>query len=280
MPDFVKNKFFMIMVVILIVVTVVPLVMNAVGAGSYVKSAVNVIISPVQKLFNYASDAVSGFTDYFTEFDRIVDENKLLRDELNSLKDQVASAEETEKMNDWLYKYLELKREHPEFKFSEADVTGREAGNYMTVFTLDKGTSQGIEVGMPAVTNYGVVGYVTEVGLNWSKVVTLLESGTAIGAFVERTDEIGVVEGSFELSKQGLCKMIYLPSDSTVAEGDRIFTSGYGSVYPRGLLIGYVERTELDANNQTIIAYIRPAEAMTDITKLMIITNYEVTLDE
>lgn len=106
MPDFVKNKFFMIMVVILIVVTVVPLVMNAVGAGSYVKSAVNVIISPVQKLFNYASDAVSGFTDYFTEFDRIVDENKLLRDELNSLKDQVASAEETEKMNDWLYKYL------------------------------------------------------------------------------------------------------------------------------------------------------------------------------
>ena len=280
MPDFIKNKFFMIMVVILIVVTVVPLVMNAVGAGAYVKDAVNVIVSPIQKLFNYGADAVSGFVDYFTEFDRIVEENNVLRSELDALSERVADAKKTEEMNEWLYKYLELKREHPEFKFSEADVTGRESGNYMTVFTLDKGTTHGIAEGMPAVTNYGVVGYVTEVGLNWSKVVTLLESGTAVGAYVESTDEVGVVEGTFALSKEGLCRMVYLSADTAVAPGDRVFTSGYGSVYPRGLLIGYVERTEPDPNNQTMIAYIRPAEKMEDISRLMIITDYEVVIDE
>ena len=62
--------------------------------------------------------------------------------------------------------------------------------------------------------------------------------------------------------------------------GDRILTSGYGSVYPRDLLIGYVESVEADPNMQTLVAYIRPSEELKDIKKLMIITDYEVTPDE
>ena len=74
--------------------------------------------------------------------------------------------------------------------------------------------------------------------------------------------------------------MLYLSADSDVKEGDRILTSGYGSVYPRGLLIGYVEKTEPDPNTQSVVAYIRPSEQMQDITKLMVITDYEVLPDE
>lgn len=268
------------MAVILIIVTIMPLVLGAMGAGSYVKRTINVLVSPFQKLFNYAADAVSGFADYFTEFDRIVAENNALREELSNLKGSVIDATQTKKMNEWLYKYLELKREHPEFTFAEANVTGRESGNYMTVFTLDKGTAHDVETGDPVVTDYGVVGYITECGINWSKAVTLLESGTAVGAYIESTDEVGVVEGDFALSKNGLCKMLYLPAETKATVGDRVFTSGYGSVYPRGLLIGYIESTEPDPANQTIIAYLKPAEEMKDITRLMIITDSGVTLDE
>lgn len=280
MPRFVKTKFFMVLVILMIVFTVVPSVMSAVGAGGYVRNAVNVILSPFRSLFSYASDAVSGFTSYFTEFDNIVDENNRLREELASLKERLSNAEEVEKMNDWLYRYLELRREHPDYKYVDCKVTGSESGNYMTVFILDRGTSSGITKGMCAVTDYGVVGYVKEVGTTWCKVVTLLESGTSVGAYIQRTDEIGIVEGDFALASEGLCKMMYISADSDVKEGDRILTSGYGSVYPRGLLIGYVERTEPDPNTQTIIAYIRPSEQLKDITKLMVITDYEVIADE
>lgn len=280
MRDFLKTKTFFVLLVLMIIFTVVPSVMSAVGAGGYVRNAVNVIVSPVQKLFNYATDAISGFTSYFTEFDRIVEENEALRSELDSLKDKISNAEETEQMNEWLYKYLELKREHIDFEFANANVTGRESGNYMTVFTLDKGTASGVRNGMPAVTEYGVVGYVSEVGLDWCKVVTLLESDSAAGVYIERTDETGIVEGDFVLASEGLCKMLYISADSTVQAGDRILTSGYGSVYPRGLLVGYVEKVEPDANTQTLVAYIRPAEPMTDIRELMIITEYEVVADE
>lgn len=280
MSGFVKNKFFMIMVVLMLFFTIVPSVLTATGSGNYVKNALNVAVSPLQKLFNYATDAMEGFTSYFTEFDKIIDENNSLKEENRQLKEQIADVEKTEQMNEWLYSYLELKREHMDFTYTSASVIGREAGNYMTVFTLDKGTLHGISAGMPAVTDYGVVGYVSDVGTDWCKVVTLLESGSAVGAYIERTEETGVVKGDFALSSEGLCLMYYIGADSTVTEGDRIFTSGYGSVYPRGLLIGYVEKTEPDPNTQTLTAYIRPSEQMTDITKLMIITSDGVTQDE
>lgn len=270
----------MILVILMLFFTIVPSVLFAVGAGDYVKNAVNTALSPIQKLFNYTADAMSGFAAYFTEFDRIAEENNTLREENRILKEKIADVEKTEQMNEWLYRYLELKREHMDFTYAAANIIGREAGNYMTVFTLDRGTYHGISKGMPAVTDYGVVGYVSDVGSDWCKVVTLLESGTAVGAYIERTEETGVVEGDFELSSEGLCRMLYISADSTVTEGDRIFTSGYGSVYPRGLLIGYVESTEPDPNTQTIVAYIRPAEEMKNITKLMIITSSEVKEDE
>ena len=280
MPHFVKNKFFMALVVLTIVFTVVPSVMSAVGAGSYVRNAVNVVLSPVKSLFSYASDAVSGFVSYFTEFDEIVEENKELREELSAAKKRISDAEEVEKMNEWLYRYLELRREHTDYKYVDCKVTGSESGNYMTVFVLDKGTSSGIACNMCVVTDYGVVGYVKEVGSNWCKAVTLLESGTSVGAYIQRTDETGVVEGDFNLASEGLCKMLYLSAESDVKAGDRVLTSGYGSGYPRGLLIGYAERTEPDPNTQTIVAYVRPSEQMKDITKLMVITDYEVLPDE
>ncbi|MBQ7669630.1 MAG: rod shape-determining protein MreC [Clostridia bacterium] len=280
MPRFVKTKFFLVLVILMIVFTVVPSVMSMVGAGGYVRNAVNVILTPVRSLFSYASDAFSGFASYFTKFDEIVDENNRLRDELSSLKDRLSNAEEIEKMNEWLYGYLELKREREDFKYVDCKVTGSESGNYMTVFILDRGSTSGIKKDMCAITEYGVVGYVKEVGATWCKVVTLLESKTAIGAYIQRTDEIGVVEGDFNLASSGLCKMLYISSESDVKPGDRILTSGYGSVYPRGLLIGYVESVEADPNMQTLVAYIRPSEELKDIKKLMIITDYEVTPDE
>ncbi len=280
MPRFFKTKFFMVLVVLMIVFTVVPSVMSAVGAGGYVRNAVNVILTPVRSVFSWASDAVSGFTSYFTEFDNVVDENNRLREELAALKERLSSAEETEKMNEWLYRYLELRREHSDYKYVDCKVTGSESGNYMTVFILDRGTSSGIRKDMCAVTDYGVVGYVKEVGATWCKVVTLLESKTSVGAYIQRTDEIGVVEGDFTLASEGLCKMLYLSADSDVKEGDRVLTSGYGSVYPRGFLIGYVESVEPDPNTQTLVALVRPSEELKDIKKLMVITDYEVVADE
>mgnify|MGYP002570288438 FL=1 len=275
MRRFLGSKFFIVVVLIAIVLTVVPTVLSAMGLRSVVKDAALSLLSPIQHLCTYATDAVEGFTSYFTEFDRVVEENNALREKILELENQIDSALETEQMNEWLYDYLELKREHADFQLESANVTGRESGNYMTVFTLDKGTAHGVEKNMPIISKNAIVGYITEAGSNWSKAVTILESGQAIGAYVERSGAVGVVEGDFSLASQGLCKLSYLGADADVEVGDRILSSGYGSVYPRSLVIGHVTEIEKDPYSQSITVYIQPAASLSDEDRFMIITEYD-----
>ena len=275
MKNFFRSKFFAVLVVIALVLTIVPSVFYAMGVGNYAHELINKALIPLQKGFSFITDGIDGYVSYFTEFDRIVEENNQLRERIDELEDQIYSAREIEGMNQWLYDYLELKREHTDYIFEAANVTGRESGNYMKVFTLDRGKNHGVEVDMPVVTSDGIVGYIVEAGNDWSKAVTILDSTASIGAYIERTGELCVVQGDYTLANEGLCKLNYLTEESDIQEGDRILSSGYGSVYPRGHIIGYVEKIETDENSRTKVAYITPAADLSDISKLMIITDYE-----
>ncbi len=275
MRDFFRSRFFTILVIIMMIAVIVPSVFGVMGLGGVLQNGINTVLTPVQKLFTYFTDAVEGFTDYFTEFDRIVDENDKLRELNGELQDKISAAEETEQMNLWLFDFLELKREHTDYKFQPATVTGRESGSYKTVYVLDKGTAQGVEVNMPVISPDGIIGHIVEAGTDWSKALTVLESGVSIGAYVERSGEIGVVSGNYDLAKEGLCEMKYLSADADIQVGDRIISSGYGSVYPRGLVIGFVESVEKNDASRAIDVTVRPAAELGDIPRLMVLTDYE-----
>ena len=276
MRDFLKSKFFAVLVIITLFATIVPSVLYAMGVGNYAHNMINQVLMPFQKGFDKITDSLDAYTSYFTEFDRIVEENNQLRDRINELEDQIYSAKEIEGMNEWLFDYLELKREHTDYVFEPANITSNGSGNYMTVFTLDRGKNHKVEVDMPVVTSEGIVGYIVEAGSDWSKAVTFLEASASIGAYVERTGELCVVEGDYSLSDEGICRLNYLTEESDIEVGDRILSSGYGSVYPRGLVIGHVSKIERNEHSRSIVAYITPAaDLTTDLAKLMIITDYE-----
>ncbi len=277
MRKFIESRFFIITLIVSLAFVIVPTTLTAMGLGNFVSSAVTTVVSPLQKLFAYMSDGISGFTDYFTEYDRLVEENAELRDMVQHMRDEIHSAEELEQMNEWLFGYLELKREHTDFTFEPATVIGTGSGNYKTVLTLDCGTNDGAKEGMALVTSKGIVGHIVEAGASWSKAVTFLESGSAVGAVIERTGETGLIEGDFGLASEGMCKMTYLSADSDVVEGDRVMTTGTGSVYPGGLVIGYVTKVETDSLTRTKIAYISAATDLADLknSRLMVITDFE-----
>ena len=128
---------------------------------------------------------------------------------------------------------------------------------------------------MPVVTEKGIVGYVTDVGLNWCMVSTIIETASSVGAYIPRSGATGIVSGDASLRRDGVCKITYLEADADIQVGDKVVSSGNGSVYPAELEIGEVIDVGVDEYSRTIVATVRPSVDFTDLQYMMIITGYE-----
>ncbi len=272
----IKSRFFIISLAVALLLSIVPGVLCAMGQGSYIRSAIVTVATPFRWAFTKVGEGLSGFSMYFRTLEELRDENEALRAELEGYKNLVYDAELIGEENEFLSEFLGIKEEHIDFLFEDATVVGRESTNYRTVYTLSKGTLHGIEVNMPIITEEGLVGHITEVGATWSKAVLITETATAVGGYIERSGVLGVVEGTYELRTEGMCRMVYIEPDSDIRVGDKVLSSGMGGVYPRGILIGRVTEVSLDENTRTMTALIEPSADLDSISKLMIITEYSI----
>ena len=256
---FYKTKPFIISLTVAIVLVIVPIVMSVMGLTAPLKNAAATIAVPFQWCADHLTSAARGFVAYFTEFDNLREENEQLRHELAEAKDQLHRAEYALEENAFLRDFLDLPEMESELSVMDARIIARSSGNANTVYTLNRGSLHGIDVNMPVITADGLVGTVSEVGLNWCRVTSILEINVSAGAYDERSGALGLAEGTYELRETGLCRLAYLEENADVAIGDRIVTSGYGSIYPQGLVIGTVTEIRSDHYTRTQVAIIEPA---------------------
>ena len=117
---------------------------------------------------------------------------------------------------------------------------------------------------------------VSEAGLNWAAVSTIINTDIEIGGIVNRTFSAGVLEGDFSLMSQGRLKMNYLPEGAQLVSGDEVLTSGRGDVYPSGLVVGQVEGVFTDPSGQTRYAVVRPAVDLEALIEVFVIKEFEI----
>ncbi len=278
MKEYFKSKFFYIIITVALFFTITPIVLSSMGVGFFVRDAIGAVLTPAQKLFNYATDGIDGFAAYFYKFDELVEENTRLREQVSELQTKLYDSAEIEYMYEWMSEFLEMKMAHNDFEFLEATVTGRESGNYSKVLTLDVGSGAGVSLGMPVITSEGIVGQISEVGYNWCKVTTIVEANSSVGAYIEKTGDAGICTGSFAMAADGMMELKYLPSDAEVEVGDRVLSTGYGSIYPRGLVVGYVSEVGLDNYSRAMKITVKSAAELGEVSNVMIITSWEQTV--
>jgi rod shape-determining protein MreC len=121
-----------------------------------------------------------------------------------------------------------------------------------------------------------MVGTITEVGTNWSTVLTLVDTDTSLGAQIFRTNDLGVIQGEFSLMEDQLLRMDYLPADSDLLSGDLVVTSGLGGYYPSGLVIGSVEEMQVDDSGASSYAIVVPAVDFDALTQVFIIKSFDI----
>lgn len=272
---FFRSRFFVVCLAVLLVLVLVPSVFAAMGRTDLLRSALVTISKPFSLAGSAVADAVNGFTDVFTDYDRLKEENAALRAELDELRRVEHDTEVVQNENEWLKGYLQFHNEHPDYLLTDARIIAREAGNYSTVLTLDRGTVHGVKAEMPVILEGGLFGYVSEAGLDWCRVVTVVETASSVGVYTARTGAVGVAEGTRD---GGNCRMTYIQADADIRVGDLVYTSGSGSMYPSGLLLGTIVSIEADEATRTLVAEIQPAvdfTALDRVERLVIICGYE-----
>jgi rod shape-determining protein MreC len=121
--------------------------------------------------------------------------------------------------------------------------------------------------------NEEVVGVVSEVGPNYAVVKSVLDPSLEISANIASSGYNGMVQGGYASGLSGLLRMRYLPSDAIIHNNDQVVTTG-STVYPRGLILGYVMDAGYEETGIAKYALLRPAADIGSLEQVFIVTAY------
>lgn len=277
-----KNFFSRSWLSILLIAVLLSLVMgicSALSAGriSPVSNLINILATPIQKGVSGIGNAIDNYFEKLSDYEKLEKEYKELKKKFSKTEEKLRAAEKAALENEQLRAALDMKARNLSYEFESAEIIARGDNNLSTTFTLDKGSLSGVAVNNCVVTDDGMVGYVSEVGINWCIVTTVIDTGMEASAIVSRTREVASAEGDYELMRDGKFKLSYLEKDTQIVRGDTIETSGFGGLFPKGILIGRVEEIKSEAHGITKYAIMSPVVDLSDIDHVLIIKSFTQT---
>ncbi len=213
-----------------------------------------------------AARRTSSFIKRLIPFASYRDEIKRLHSKIDAYSQEILRLKAIEADNSRLKGLLYFKKQVP-FWTVPAQVIGRDPSNWSNSVIIDKGRDQSIRPNMAVVSPRGIVGRVVEAGRNSAKVLLITDPNSKVGAILEKNREGGIVVGR----PGGACKMIYISLDSDMAIGDKVFTAGYGAIFPKGILIGEVAGCGKEPGRLYKYAIIRPSQDFSKLEEVLCI---------
>ncbi len=273
-----NNKFIIMILSLAVVVAVLFSVMSYFSTTSAaLPNIAGIIVSPFRSVTASVSEMVRDLTGYFTEFDSLKEENRQLKIKIAEMEEDIRQATFDREENAHLRKVAELREQRRDLHLESARVLVQDSSNWYSLLTINKGTSYDIAVGDCVVTEEGYfLGVVTETGLNWATVRTILDSESSIGALVFRSGGSALAQGDFSLMGQGRMALSYLGAEPDVVAGDLVVTSGLGGYFPSQIVIGYVEEIRTSDNGLAHYAVLKPEMSLEGLTEIYVVTSFDV----
>ena len=234
--------------------------------------AVLLVLSPFQQAVSWAGDQVSGLTRNIWDIVTVYEQNKMLRNEVGQLRVQNLEASEALAENERLRALIGYKQTMTQFDLVAARVIGRESATWSRMIVINRGRKDGVDADMAVVTEKGLVGHVVEAGWNTSKVQLILDPRSSVGTIVQRAESrvAGIVQG--DLDNPMMPQMVNIPKNADVVEGDVIVTSGFGGIYPKGIVVGLVSSLQNDSGGLLKVGLLEPAVDFQKLEDVMVIT--------
>lgn len=264
----IDNKRFKPLIITLVILIAASVLL--LGENSVIPSAVNAFTNG---LFSVTASATASADT--ASYDDLKTENEKLRQENAELREQLADYYDVKQENAKLWKYYDLKKQNPSYKIQPAAVIMRDANDDFYSFTLDIGTSSGVSVNNPVITENGLAGWVYKADLTTCKVKTILSPDTKAGAVDKQSNDSGIISGSASLSDNNLTSLTKLEENNKIKQGDMIVTSGTGGIYPGNLIIGKVKEIKFNSYDASRYAVVEPYEDIRRITSAAVITDFD-----
>ena len=225
---------------------------NIISLPSRVVSAV---LKPFQSAFSWTTNYVSDYLANFKLRKTIEIEYNKLRAENDELTYKSLLNDELEAENERLRNMLNVFDEKKSMNPIMAQVTGKETSSWFQMFTIDKGSKQGIKENMAVINADGLIGYIYKVYETSSEVISIVDSRASVAALIESSRDQGIVKGTLGIEEDAACRMYYLPVDLVPRPGDTVVTSGVGLSFPKGLKIGVIRESTryMDENKHYVV---------------------------
>jgi rod shape-determining protein MreC len=226
------------------------------------------VIGPMQQAVAKVTHPVGSFFTGVAHIASLESENRQLKEDLQQARSQAAQASTATTENDQLRKLLGL-RQGLGLKGVTANVIAQSLSNFEWSVTIDAGSSQGVKLDMPVVGGLGLVGHVTQVASNWSRVTLIIDPESSVAGRLVATGDTGLVVGNRNLDMV----MQMVNPQAKVAPGEHVVTAGYqGALYPPGILIGIVSHVAPAEGSLVKNVSIAPLVDFSSLQFVMVVT--------
>ena len=259
---------------LLLIVLVAALVLGQLGYLQPTRDALRTLLAPVQTGMTGLSKGISSVFSS-ARGDGDVHQYLLeLQATINRLSVENAQLVEIAQENQRLRQLLNFTRNNPWYEYRTAAVVGQKIGedtsNCLFSIFIDVGARDGVAVGMPVITERGLVGRVTAVGPTVAEVLLIIDPTSAVNARIQTTRATGLVRGNVD----GSVTMERIPQGETVSPGDIVLTSGLGGNFPDKLVIGQVTEVARRDLDMFQTARIRTTVDFAKLETVLVITKF------
>lgn len=269
----------LIMTIVCITLIFTSLTLNI--SGGPLNTVAGYIFVPMQKGINTAGQWISDKTNDFKTLAQVQEENQKLKEQNDELTSQLNTIKLEKYDLDNLRELLDLDEKYPSYQKVAASVIAKDTGNWFSVFTIDKGSKDGLKKGMNIMAGSGLVGIITDVGPNYAKVRSIIDDSANVSAMVTTTGDNMNVSGNLQTmnSDQAITFSELRDSEDKVQIDDPVVTSYVSDQYQQGILIGYIASIESDSNKLTKSGTITPVVDFEHMENVLVILDTKETGD-
>lgn len=250
--------------------------------GGPLKSLAGYIFVPMQEGINTAGAWIYDTANDFRTLSDVLEENEKLKAENEELTTTLTNSQLERYELENLRELFQLSEKYPTYEKVAASVISKDSGNWFSTFTINRGSGDGIEPGMNVIAGSGLVGIVTDVGVNYAKVRSIIDDSSNVSAMIASTGDNFNVSGNLQTMNESMVITFsgLRDDEDAVKVGDPVVTSYVSDKYQQGILIGYISSIEYSSNNLTKIGTITPVVDFEHLEDVLVITQLKDTGEE